>query len=136
MPEPPPAGGRYRLKSRATGFFLKGQGHHELALTVVADPNPVPGTIWVLEDVDFGFRLRHLPEGAALDSNLERQVYIIPANGGSFQKWELLDGDDEGFWSLKNVATGLALDGNLDRDIYTMRRNDGAFQRWQFQTAE
>jgi hypothetical protein len=48
-----------------------------------------------------------------------------PSNDGAFQKWYLLDGDDESYWSIVNVATGFALDGNMERDIYTMTRNTG-----------
>jgi hypothetical protein len=70
-----------------------------------------------------------------LDSDLERQVYLMRSNNGSFQKWLLKDGDDEGFWSLVNLATSFALDGNLEGDIFTMRRNAGAFQRWIFRDA-
>jgi hypothetical protein len=152
VPPQPETGQVYRLVSRATGFSLGGMQD------IRTHPPPIPqaktvfamagdgvtpienisidtefSTRWVLEPSDKGVRLRHGKTGLMLDSNLERQVYLLESNDGSFQQWELLDGDDENHWSLLNVATGFALDGNLDRDIFTMGRNDGAFQRWRFE---
>jgi len=68
--------------------------------------------------------------GRVLDSNTERQVYTLPWNGGSFQKWRLYP-DGEGYWRFINLATSYALDGTT-RDIYTHALNDGPFQRWRF----
>jgi hypothetical protein len=154
VPPEPESGVIYRLTSRATGFSVCGvlELQSEDAPTVFAmerdDPMPVPNiefnfdfvTRWMLERTHIGFHLRHMGSEHLgrflLDSNLERQVYMKRDNGGSFQKWLLVDGDDENFWSVVNLATGFALDGNLDRDIFTMRRNDGAFQRWKFERIE
>jgi hypothetical protein len=146
VPPEPAADRTYQLVSRATGFSLCGiqfgntpQAHTVFAMAGEGDED-FPGvdfdfataSKWTLERADVGFRLRHNGTGLMLDSNLERQVYLLESNDGSFQKWRLLDGDDENHWSLLNLATGFALDGNLERDIFTMRRNDGAFQRWRF----
>jgi hypothetical protein len=88
--------------------------------------------LWRFEATDSGaFRFVHFNSGRVLDSNAERQVYIMNWNNGSFQKW-LIHDDAEGYVWIQNLATGYALDSNLDEDVYTMRPNDGAFQRWRF----
>jgi hypothetical protein len=144
MATEPPRGKVYHLQSRATQFFLIGGqpdptlvalGFDELARSVAGfagDTEPPAMRNWVLEESDLGVRLKNEFTGFMLDSNLARRVYLMPSNDGSFQKWRLVDGDDEGFWSLVNVATSFALDGGTDGVIHTMGRNDGAFQRWKF----
>jgi serine/threonine-protein kinase len=124
----PPLGEIYRIRSKATG--------HELSPTLGSDNHVRPvgpnwGAYWKLEAVDIGYRLDCAEE--ILDSNAERQVYTLPWNGGSYQKWRIVEAG-EGYWSLINLATGLALDGTSE-DIYTMRPNDGDYQRWRFMTS-
>jgi hypothetical protein len=131
----PEAGRTYRLQNRATGFALWGRALPELADSVRGDD---PGGLlareqrWRLEATDFGcHRLIHEDSGRVLDSNAERQVYIMNSNNGSFQKWLIRD-EAEGYFRLQNLATSYMLDNNADRDVYTMRSNNGAFQRWRF----
>jgi Ricin-type beta-trefoil lectin domain-like len=132
----PPLGRTYVLRNKATGLALTGQNHDELAHTVMADEPgspPARNKRWRLEEsADRGFyRLVHEETGKVLDSNTERQVYLMTPNDGSYQKWRMEDGG-EGYWWLKNLSTGFALDNNLEHDVYTMEPNSGAFQRWAF----
>jgi hypothetical protein len=139
-----PALGRfYVLQNKATGFFLSGNVAIGLAPahTVWATGDSNPRRWQFMESADEGFFNlladgltavdRHGPGSYVLDSNEERQVYLMFRNFGSYQKWRMIDGG-EGYWCLHNLATGFALDSNLDMDVYTQRPNDGAFQRWKF----
>lgn len=125
----PPVGVWCLMRSKATRREL-------WAPPLSADRNHVEaaregdGTRWLLEPDRLGYRIRAEEEyPLLLDSNHERQVYVLPPNNGSYQKWKL-HADGEGFWQVVNVATGLALDGTPE-DIYTMAPNDGAYQRWE-----
>jgi len=131
----------YALQNKATGFYLMGRWlpEPEAAHTVFAAGDPESywaSKRWVLrESADQG--LYQLVSsggdgsGLVLDSNAERQVYILGNNGESYQKWRMIDGG-EGYWCLHNLATGYALDSNADRDVYTHDPNDGAYRRWKF----
>jgi Ricin-type beta-trefoil lectin domain-like len=133
MADIPPVGQVYRLKSKATGYSLYTEGGQVGGIE--AGPDLVEGVRttadWILESADIGFRLRNAAAGCMLDSNLERSVYCIAPNDGSFQKWRL-NAEDDGYVTLTNVATGFVLDGNADHEVYTHDANDGAYQQWQF----
>lgn len=140
-PEDPRFETRYRIQSKATGMQLglidpPGWSEGRPHVTPVA---PDLGSIWVVSQADIGFRLMMVeeplpwegpPHFGSLDSNAERQVYVLPPNDGAYQKWRFLR-DDEGYHQLVNVATSFALDGTAE-DIYTHHPNDGAYQRWGF----
>jgi hypothetical protein len=81
---------------------------------------PVPGL----------YTLRHKETGLMLDSNLEKKVYLLAANGGAFQKWVLEAGPD-GYFFLRNLATGHYLDSTpMGESIYTHEKNLGIYQQW------
>ena len=64
-----------------------------------------------------------------MDSNTNRDVYTLWCNGGSFQKWIVIN-RDFGTIILRNVATGLVLDSNARGGVYTLGVNDGSYQKW------
>jgi hypothetical protein len=142
-PEEPTPGGSYRIQSKATGFQLIVTGHDapgwDEGRPHVELNRDRDGGLWEVTSADVGLRFGTngtFPWGGAgthlgvLDSNAERQVYILPPNDGSYQKWRPIP-DGEGYWQLVNVATGFALDAS-EEDVYTMEPNDGAHQRWGF----
>lgn len=130
-----PIGQTYRLQSKATSYELVGSSHHEgendSILAGLEGNHTSFLAHWILEAADIGHRLRHADTGRMLDSNTERQVYLLGSNDGSFQKWRINPGA-EGYFTLVNLATGFALDGNAEGDVYTTGPNDGAYQRWKF----
>ena len=67
--------------------------------------------------------------GLMLDSNPQKQVYSLTANGGAFQKWVLEAGPD-GYFFLRNLATSYYLDSNPSGDVYTLEKNFGQYQQW------
>jgi hypothetical protein len=67
-----------------------------------------------------------------LDSNTDKKVYPLNANGGSFQKWMLEAGPD-GRVFLRNLATGYYLDSNEQEVVYTHVKNGGAYQQWKLE---
>lgn len=52
---------------------------------------------------------RNRATGRCLDSNSDGKVYTLPCNGGSFQKWRLVQQNGPRSYWLANVATGKCL---------------------------
>jgi Ricin-type beta-trefoil lectin domain len=73
--------------------------------------------------------LRDLATGLTLDSNTSGNVYALPANGGSFQKW-VVARSDFGTVTLRDLATSRCLDSNTNGDVYTLGCSGGSFQKW------
>lgn len=86
------------------------------------------------------YRLVHIQNGYCLDSNSSFDVYMLPCNGGNFQKWNVTlqdepcgDGACYPQITLQDVATGYCLDGN-GTSLYT-HVCGGAYQVWTGSTA-
>lgn len=76
------------------------------------------------------YTLRSRYSGNALDSNLEKKLYMLGANGGSFQKWVLETGPD-GYFFLRNLATGYYVDDSSPiGHVVAAEKNLGIYQQW------
>jgi hypothetical protein len=71
------------------------------------------------------FDIVHEQNDYCLDSNSSFQVYMLPCNGGNYQKWTVTlqsppcgDGECTAQLTLKDVATGYCLDSN-GTSLYT-----------------
>jgi Ricin-type beta-trefoil lectin domain len=73
--------------------------------------------------------LRDVATQFCLDSNTSGNAYTLGCNGGSFQKWTVINRSGS-VVSLKNLATGLCLDSNTSGNAYTLGCNGGNFQNW------
>jgi hypothetical protein len=118
------------MASKATGHEIAGPPRMHERNHVIPRP-PGEGASWGILDTEFPeiytVVWQDWSTWPALDSNAERQVYVVEQNGGAYQKWRFIQEDD--YWLLINLATGFALDGTTT-DIYTMGPNDGSYQRW------
>jgi hypothetical protein len=67
----------------------------------------------------------------ALDSDHAGNLYTLPYNNGSFQKWNVIQ-PGRGWVNVRNVATGRDIGSNHQGNVYTLRINFGPFQKWVF----
>jgi hypothetical protein len=81
------------------------------------------------------YNIVHLQNGYCLDSNSSFDVYMLPCNGGNYQKWSVTvqgqpcgEGECYVQITLKDVATGYCLDGN-GTSLYT-HVCGSAYQAW------
>ena len=91
------------------------------------DPSPGPSTHRPNSELTRGApALRGTGAAARL---VNRDVYTLWCNDGSFQKWIVIN---RGFGTiiLRNLATGVVLDSNAWGDVYTLGENGGSYQKW------
>jgi len=72
---------------------------------------------------------RHLASSKVIDSNTKKDVYILPENGGNFQKWKAV-GVGDSTYRFCNVSTGFYLDSDGKGAVYTHAGNHGLHQQW------
>lgn len=82
--------------------------------------------------------------GYCLDSNTNGKgnnvgaVYVIPCNGGDYQKWDIYLDTSDGYYQLVDRATARCLDSNfgasrsplVSGDAYALPCNGGPYQHW------
>jgi len=71
--------------------------------------------------------IKNVGTDKCLDSNRQKDVYILNCNGGNNQKWYRFG------LTLKNVATGLLLDSTTWGVVSTNSQNFGRYQNWRIQ---
>ncbi|MER5352474.1 RICIN domain-containing protein [Kitasatospora sp. NPDC002551] len=73
--------------------------------------------------------LQNVATSRYLDSNGNGNVYTLPGNGGSYQRWYANDLGGSTF-TLQNKATGFCLDSNGNGNVYALSCNGGSYQKW------
>ncbi len=132
-----PAGGQYvRLRHRQSGKML---AHTAKGLSFETE-QPRDSQLWLPESLDQGraLGLRNKASGQALDSN-GKDVYMHPANGGSFQRWEQQIARATWLSGLRDDLTlaQLCVPGSHDAGMYELDQSlTLGDQAWYLQMAE
>ncbi|MGC4808871.1 RICIN domain-containing protein [Micromonospora sp. DT233] len=96
---------------------------------VVNSSTPARQVWWVQDNAPNGHFIFHAT--GCLDSNRWTEVYILPCNGGDYQRWHF-DRQANGWYRIQNKATGncLAMSVPDPKIAYTSDCRDTANQKF------